>query len=65
MTDANKEFNDYIANIRRIKWVGVAERQLGPNVDNRISGEWVHNPYDYSVTMASAFQTSRLRTVYR
>lgn len=63
MPAAPKEFDAYVSNIRRIQWVGVAERQLSPDIDGRITGEWVHNPYDYSISMASMFQINRLRTV--
>jgi hypothetical protein len=63
MPAATKEFDAYVSNIRRIQWVGVAERQLSADVDNRISGEWVHNPYDYSISLASMFHINRLRTV--
>jgi hypothetical protein len=61
MPAAPKEFDAYISNIRRIQWVGVAERQLSADIDSRITGEWVHNPYDYSISMASIFQLNRFR----
>jgi hypothetical protein len=55
------EFESYIANIRRAEWAGVAQRQLSTNVAGRSAGNWVYNPYDYSITMAAAYQPSRSR----
>jgi hypothetical protein len=62
MQPPNNEFAAYVANIRRIQWVGVAERQLSPDVTQRIVGEWVHNPYDYSVANSGFYQSSRTRS---
>jgi hypothetical protein len=46
MHNSNKDFSSYVDNIRRVTWVGVAERQLSADIGQRVNGEWVHNPYD-------------------
>jgi hypothetical protein len=65
MQQSNKDFASYVANIRRVRWVGVAERQLSADLTQRIIGEWVHNPYEYTIATSGAYQINRLTSSYK